>query len=844
MNNNNNICEIHNKSVEFICFDCNVLMCSVCSPKHARHSYDHIDNIKANIKNNENDSISAYDNELNDSNNNNNNRFNDIQRSIQTTFDSLKIKVVEYEQLQQTEHEIESKFKELHEFLIVEEHRLKTPIIDNKQQLEQQIDKQIKIMKSLNTVNNHININKNNNNNNDDQSDSQTSYSSLSATADTTDNYQITTIIRSISQCSDHNEFISSNNNTLFYFDYDQLDNKVNNNDHDHSLLNLLLEHNKSIKINNHHDIQQPAIQQYRFIVHNEQVDQIKNQIRSSFKLTSIQSHKQSYIFSTDRNNKISIINITDRNNIHFEEQDIIMAMEISYPPYNSIVKVGDFIYLFGGTLMNCNTYIRYSINTKTVVIEEMKGVDACQYLSACYDGQDHIYLFDGSAKHKTDIYRYNINNSTFERYSTIEIDTNYHHLTFLFKGYIYSIIPMIHKILKNELVVSIILIKTVKKYQNTVLSINRNYSVIKRTYMGNTPTKPLSTTATTISATATEVGSDDNDEVETGTASGSGLFHGLKLTDIIDNLSMVSDDWDTELLFAGRFIKKRHGLHSYTIFVGFDITEICDGYYSICSMEFQSMNQTRLFTCETPRKISFGVDLSVRMDLKQTSLNFMNPRTMPMVESPGTYYIASLSLIKSIAEEVYKEFGDYNIVGNNCWDFSKHLNDRLLKLPSVTTTDVKLFNTVNSSIKINPQSLIDTNEKMMIAKIYTLARKNIPLFGQMVITFMVFINYGLLKRFTVAKFHMMQAFWNYRREEIPARISMFTGLIRMKAPELIPFLENFSFNLSIADELDNDFWKQFKTFGTIPFKGIKETKVFISKDGSEKNISDIDLIY
>ncbi|EFA79657.1 hypothetical protein PPL_07516 [Heterostelium album PN500] len=455
-NSNNNICGIHKKSFELICYDCNVLMCSVCSPKHASHSFDHIDNIKANINNNEEDSKTYTDS--NQLNNNNNNRIKDIQRSIQTTFDSLKIKVVEYEQLQQTEQEIESKFKELHEFLVVEEHKLKTTIVDSKQQLEQQIDKQIKIMKSLNTVNNHININKNNNNNSNDRSDIQ---STAISTADTTDNYQITTIIRSISQCSDHNEFISSNNNTLFYFDYDQLDNKVNNND-DHSLLNLLLEHNKSIKINNHHDNQQPTTQQYRFIVYHELFNQIKNQIQSSFKVIPNQSHiqhkiisnqhKQSYIFSADRNIKISIINITDRINIHFEQQDIDMKMDDSFPAFNSIVKVGDFIYIFGGGYNKHNKYLKYSINTKTVVIEEMKGVDKCSYLSACYDGQDHIYIFDANGKTKTDIYRYNINNSTFERYSTIEINTDYHHLTFLFKGYIYTFTPVINKIFQFDI--------------------------------------------------------------------------------------------------------------------------------------------------------------------------------------------------------------------------------------------------------------------------------------------------------------------------------------------------------------------------------------------------------
>ncbi|EFA77857.1 hypothetical protein PPL_09356 [Heterostelium album PN500] len=257
------------------------------------------------------------------------NRIKDIQTNIQTTCDSLKLKVVEYKQLQQTEQEIESKFKELHEFLVVEEHRLKIPIIDSKQQLEQQIDKQVMTY--------------------------------------TTDNYQITTIIRSISQCSDHNEFISSNNNILFYFD------DLNNND-DHSLLDKILEHNKTIKLYNFDD-QQSTSQQYHLTFKNE----------------------------------------TNQSN---QESNSIIICPI----------------------------------TKTFVINEMIGVDEYSFMSACYDSQDHIYLFDGHGKNRVYIYRYNINNSTFERYTTIDITTYSHHITFLLKGYFYSFTPETKKIVKFDI--------------------------------------------------------------------------------------------------------------------------------------------------------------------------------------------------------------------------------------------------------------------------------------------------------------------------------------------------------------------------------------------------------
>ncbi|EFA77128.1 hypothetical protein PPL_09883 [Heterostelium album PN500] len=223
--------------------------------------------------------------------------------------------------------------------------------------------------------------------------------------------------------------------------------NKVNNND-DHSLLNVLLEHNKAFKIDSHHDKQhqQPKPQQYQLIVNNEQINQIKNQIQSSIFIISV---KNKYIFTTDKNNKISIINITYRNNIHFEQQDIDIKINNSFTAYNSLVKAGNFIYIFGGANKKHNEFLKYSINTETVATNEMEGVDPCQYVSACYDGKDHIYLFDGNYKPKTDIYRYNIGNSTFERYATIEINTNYHQLSFFFKGYIYTFTGATRKIFR-----------------------------------------------------------------------------------------------------------------------------------------------------------------------------------------------------------------------------------------------------------------------------------------------------------------------------------------------------------------------------------------------------------
>ncbi|EFA83300.1 hypothetical protein PPL_04090 [Heterostelium album PN500] len=434
MNINNNFCGSHNRSTDFICYDCNVLMCPACAPQHSRHSFDHIDNIKSNINRVTVDTTSTTNNDNDNDNDNSNNILSGlrVQASIQSTFDALKSKVKEYQQLQQTENEISNKFKDLHDFLVVEEHKLKVPIVSGKAQLEQQIDKQIMVMKSLNSINNRITSIQPKDN--IDQSDSQSS--SLSISPDTTESYQISTIITSISQSSNHNEFIQNNKNTVFYMDGT---NKLNNDDH--SILNILLEHNSILKLNSVSEYdQQPKPQQYQFIVSKAQINLIKNQIQSSIKLKLFNQNRQSYILSTDTN---------DIKNIHFEKQNIEMTNTF---PYNSGVNVGDFIYMFGGLKTKHNNFTKYSIGNKSLETNEMKGIDKCSFVSACYDGHDHIYLFDRYNSPKASIYRYNINSSTFEKYSTINLDATCHHFTFFFKDFIYVFTPAIQKILKFDI--------------------------------------------------------------------------------------------------------------------------------------------------------------------------------------------------------------------------------------------------------------------------------------------------------------------------------------------------------------------------------------------------------
>ncbi|EFA79579.1 hypothetical protein PPL_07630 [Heterostelium album PN500] len=448
-----NNCPDHNKKYKNICFDCNVLMCVACAPQHRDHSFDHINNIREQINININNN-----NNNNNNNNDNNNYYKDsptflnIQSTMESTFNSLKSSVKEFQQLQLTEDEITNRFKELHEFLAIEEHKLKKPIIKNKDQLEHQIEQNIQIMKSLNSINSHF-INDVIEDVDDVEASLSSHFSSTSSACTflpdtaiaTTDRYQIKTIIETISQSSNHTEFIQLNNNSIFSLADHKFD--------DQSLLNLLVEHN-ILKLNH---IQLNQFEQYQLTTNHHQLDQFKNQFQIIFKLKSLtHPNKPSFIFSTDTNHKLSIINITDRNNIHFDYVIDIPEIEEAFLYYTA-VTVNENVYRFRGNNKPIKSILKYSTTTKAFIPFQIKGIEVCGDPSVCYDDKDHIYLIysiTNSTKDKDNslIYRFNIHTLQFERYSTILKCVAHHHFIFHFKNCIYSVIPDAKKIIKFDI--------------------------------------------------------------------------------------------------------------------------------------------------------------------------------------------------------------------------------------------------------------------------------------------------------------------------------------------------------------------------------------------------------
>ncbi|GAM23170.1 hypothetical protein SAMD00019534_063450 [Acytostelium subglobosum LB1] len=100
-------CETHNKQLKLVCLTCKQLICSNCiASSHNRHDIDDVLNIRQSL--NEGRSRYAFRSKL----------LWDTIQALSTTYDELTL----------TKSVIANQFKELHELLVIQEHKLHSPI--------------------------------------------------------------------------------------------------------------------------------------------------------------------------------------------------------------------------------------------------------------------------------------------------------------------------------------------------------------------------------------------------------------------------------------------------------------------------------------------------------------------------------------------------------------------------------------------------------------------------------------------------------------------------------------------------------------------------------------------
>ncbi|EFA83048.1 hypothetical protein PPL_03835 [Heterostelium album PN500] len=455
-------CLEHGRVFEIICYQCSKLMCSRCSTTHIKETShqncDHIDDIRQSLNK------ILLENNTNNNNNNNNNSKDEnnischIGERITTIWTIIKSSTEQYQRLSSTEKEISDHFHKLHEYLVVEEQKLKNPIIKDKDTINSHLIDNIRELRDLVDII-HLNGTDTRNDDTESNSDSDDNDSSTTALEDTTDRYSSAAIMKSISSSSTLNSFVKSNSDTLFN-QCNQNNNRYTerlsfyDNEIDSLILDSVFKYSNQFKSlsaanqpNNNDSIVDYSLDTKE--IDTTKFDELLNQsIKLSIKSPSPQSSsattptttsispnsKQTYIFAAHRSSGITLIDIN--NNYSFEE--IHVGYDFTSTP-NSTVVVGDYIYVFGSR-SHKNRYLRYSISKKSFTLFEMKGINEGCWISACYDGRDHIYLVNSAGQARFDTF--NINTQKFEKRPVLLDVPGTHVLSVFHKGMIYSI-PM-----------------------------------------------------------------------------------------------------------------------------------------------------------------------------------------------------------------------------------------------------------------------------------------------------------------------------------------------------------------------------------------------------------------
>ncbi|EFA82048.1 hypothetical protein PPL_04953 [Heterostelium album PN500] len=364
------------------------------------------------------------------------------------------------------ENDIKQHFEQLHQYLIIEEHKLQRDIINDKHTITNQIDKNIMNLKYL--INIIILFNKLNNNNNssDNNSNGIINNEDTSIIPDTTTLYSTTTIMESITTSSSLQSFINHNNQTLFndknnnYFNIDELI-KQHSSDSSSILLDIIHKYNNQFnESTTNTDDNNLTLSSYKLTIKQPDFNQLNSIIEQSIKLDNIEStesintttttnnndNKQSYIFTTHQSKGATLINTSNNNSI--EELKFDYQFDFIY---SAIVSIGEYIYIFGG-YTNENKWIKISIRSKSIEhIGDIEGIKGDYFISVCYDGQDHIYLVNGW-KIKNRIDRFNIKTMKFESYHQIPFGYDRQVSSMIFKGSLYSISYNQYKLFQFDL--------------------------------------------------------------------------------------------------------------------------------------------------------------------------------------------------------------------------------------------------------------------------------------------------------------------------------------------------------------------------------------------------------
>ncbi|EFA83601.1 hypothetical protein PPL_02667 [Heterostelium album PN500] len=443
-------CAEHRRDCELICYQCNLAICSRCVSSHTNHTMDHIDDIADSklLDDNEHQTKECL-----------------IKSRLSQLWSTMRELTERCHSLQSQEGEISGYFGGFHEYLVLQEHKLKKTISTDFEQLKQHLETQLSELKSL------VNILKitstaaqHNGQNGQSAASSSSSSSSMSCDGDihedTTDRYQLENIIKSIKETESIISFIENNNSTLFYNPNHHGNERINDRDFKLELFDLMIKHNSQFNLTS--SLTNEISNDYKLSINQDGINNSKNLIEQSLKVVvvppplrqinkqqpnevaaAVIQPKQLYIVAADKEFGITFININTKEKESFK---IDYNLHCTFANF---LRIGEHLYVFGGSKAK-NTqdkYCRISLATKSIDLNgDIDGLLLGRSISLCYDGQDYIYLINGynetKKKYLNRVDRFNINTRQFEKYHVFVTNDllGVHILSFFHQGMIYSI--------------------------------------------------------------------------------------------------------------------------------------------------------------------------------------------------------------------------------------------------------------------------------------------------------------------------------------------------------------------------------------------------------------------
>ncbi|GAM19150.1 hypothetical protein SAMD00019534_023250 [Acytostelium subglobosum LB1] len=342
-------CQRHGKILEMLCIDCQQLVCSSCVViDHKKHELDFVDVIKELIT----------EKKCNDM----------FDKRLQSLWTSVQEHAAIYKSLSDTRKQIHDYFKELHEFLVIEEHKLMSPVnkqIDETQSSINNIIDEIRDISTLFNLSTNASIDNDNHNNDmhvDEHSDKPDNSNSK---------------VESIQSCTTLEEFI---NKTCPATIRDMVD--------DHQLLTLVNQGVERIKTDDY-----AATQPVKVTFDNNRLVEIKQQLRSTYTSTYASSKTSAGLVGSEM-----IFTISGQGDMKLFDPRSGTVQRI--PVFNNLFSYKSYalyarghLYLFGKYQTDNNEQLmRYSFET-----QQWTSLDTHRMRSegilACYDGNKSIYV-------------------------------------------------------------------------------------------------------------------------------------------------------------------------------------------------------------------------------------------------------------------------------------------------------------------------------------------------------------------------------------------------------------------------------------------------------------------